>query len=207
MLNTSQRLIRLHHTTRCAACLLTAAALALSLAACGGGGSTGDGTVGGTVSGLIAGNSVTIQNNASDTLTLTSNASYTFPTRIQSLSRFSVGVIAQPTAQTCAVAFAAGVIPTDGSIVNNVNVVCALSSSVGGTVAGLAAGGTVTLTLGSTSLAVGANGEFAFPGLLATGSAYNMTVSAQPAGQICTLTNASGAVAAGVQAKVSVSCQ
>ena len=54
-------------------------------------------SVGGTVSGLTAGTSVTIQNNSTDTLTLTSSAAYTFPVHLQSLARFSVSVIAQPT--------------------------------------------------------------------------------------------------------------
>jgi hypothetical protein len=203
---TTPRLLRRPHTTRFAVQLLTASALGLLLSACGGS-SSGDGTVGGTVSGLIAGTSVTIQNNSTDTLTLTSNAAYTFPTRIQSLSPFSVSVVTQPTGQSCAVSFPTGVIPTDGSTVNNVNIVCALSSSVGGTVSGLAAGTSVTLNLGDASLAVAANGTFAFPGVLTTGTAYAVTVSTQPAGQTCALTNASGTVAAGVQSQVAVNCQ
>ena len=207
MSNTPQRLISFHLTTRYAAQWVTVSALAFLLAACGGGSSNGDGSVGGTVSGLMAGTSVTIQNNSADTLTLTSNAPYTFPTRLPSLSRFNISVLTQPTAQTCGVTFPAGVIPTDGSTVNFANVVCALSSSVGGTVAGLATGASVTLNLGTTALAVGANGAFSFPGVLATGTAYSMTVSAQPTGQTCTLANASGTVAAGAQSQVAVNCQ
>lgn len=206
MPTTPQRLNTLSRATRSALQLLTASAFAMSLAACGGS-SISDGTVGGTVSGLIAGTSVTIQNNGSDTLTLTSNAAYTFPTRLASLRPFSVSVIAQPTGQTCAISFPIGVIPTDGSTVNNVKVTCVLSSSVGGTVSGLAAGNSVTLNFGAVPLAVAANGAFSFPGVLTAGTPYALTVSAQPAGQTCTLTNASGAVATGVQSQVGVNCQ
>ena len=203
---TPQLLNTLSRATRSALQLLTASAFALSLAACGGS-SISDGTVGGTVSGLIAGTSVTIQNNGSDTLTLTSNAAYTFPTRIASLRPFSVSVIAQPAGQSCAVSFPVGVIPTDGSIVNNIKVTCVLSSSVGGTVSGLAAGNSVALNFGTVPLAVTANGAFSFPGVLTAGTAYAVAVSAQPARQTCVLTNASGTVAAGVQSQVGVSCQ
>ena len=206
MPTTPQRLNTLFLATRGALQLLTASAFALSLAACAGS-SNSDGTVGGTEAGLIAGTSVTIQNNGSDTLTLTSNAAYTFPTRIASLRPFSVSVTAQPAGQSCAVSFPTGVIPTDGSIVNNVKVTCVLSSSVGGTVSGLAAGNTVTLNLGAASLAVAANGGFSFPGVLTAGTPYTVAVSAQPAGKTCTLTNASGAVAVGVQSQVGVNCQ
>ena len=98
-------------------------------------------------------------------------------------------------------------IPTDSSIVNNVNVICAQTPSVGGTVTGLTSGGSVTLNLGSAALAVAANGAFAFPGVLTTGSAYAVSISAQPAGQTCALANASGTVAAGVQSQVAVTCR
>ena len=206
MPTTPHRLNTLSRTTRSAVQLLTVSAVVLSLAACGGS-SSSDGTVGGTVSGLIAGTSVTLQNNGSDTLTLTSNAAYTFPTRIASLRPFSVSVVAQPTGQTCTVSFPIGVIPTDGSIVNIVNVACVLSSSLGGTVSGLAAGNSVTLNFGAVPLAVAANGAFSFPGVLTAGTPYTLAVSAQPAGQTCTLANASGAVAAGVQSQVGVNCQ
>ena len=203
---TRQPLLCLRPSPRNAVALLAASTLALVLAGCGGSNSAGDGTVGGNVSGLIAGTSVTIQNNGIDTLTLTSNAAYTFPTRIQSLSPFSVSVTTQPTGQSCALSFPVGVIPTDGSTVNNVNVICALSSSVGGTVSGLTTGNSVTLALGTATLAVTANDTFSFPGVLTTGTAYAVTVSTQPTGQTCTLANASGAVAAGVQSKVTVTC-
>ena len=206
MPTTSQRLNTLSCATRSALQRLATSAFALSLAACGGS-SGSDGTVGGTVSGLIAGTSVTLQNNGSDTLSLTSNAAYTFPTRIASLRPFSVSVVAQPTGQTCAVSFPVGVIPTDGSTVNIVNVACVLSSSVVGTVSGLAAGSSVTLNFGAASLAVAANGSFSFPGVLTAGTPYTVAVSGQPAGQTCTLTNASGAVAAGAQSQVGVNCQ
>jgi hypothetical protein len=53
-------------------------------------------TVGGTVSGLAQGNSVTLQNNGGDTRTVSSNASFTFATAIAFGSAYSVSVSGQP---------------------------------------------------------------------------------------------------------------
>lgn len=187
---------------------LSAATLAVALGACGGGGSNNpDGTVGGTVSGLAAGTSVTIQNNGSETLTLTSNAPYTFTTLQKALTSFSVGVITQPVGQTCGITFPAGVIPTDGTTVRNVNVVCAQTSSVGGTVTGLTSGSSVTLALGDLSVVATADGRYSFPVVYAAGTAYTVAVSTQPTTQTCILTNATGTTASGVQSQVGVSCQ
>ncbi len=184
--------------------LALASLFSLCLAACGGS-SPEDGPVGGTLTGLLSGMTVTLQNNSTDKLTLGSNTTFTFATRIASLSAFSVTVLTQPVAQTCTVTRGSGVIPTDGSTVN-VGVDCVLSSSVGGTVSGLASGTSVTLNSAGTDLAVASNGQFAFVGLLSTGNTYQVSVSTQPAGQTCTVNNASGTVVDGAFAQVSVSC-
>jgi len=75
--------------------------------ACGGGGSGGsDGdatnsfTIGGSLSGLAAGASVTLQNNAADDLTLSANGSFTFATALTDASNYSVSVFTQPTQAT-----------------------------------------------------------------------------------------------------------
>jgi hypothetical protein len=49
------------------------------LVACGGGGQAG---IGGTVSGLDAGQSVTLRNNNADTLTVTANGTFRFGTEL-----------------------------------------------------------------------------------------------------------------------------
>ena len=79
-------------------------------------------------------------------------------------------------------------------------------STLGGTVSGLAAGTSVTLSDGSVLLPVAINGSFAFPGLLAVGTAYQMTIATQPAGGTCTILNGSGTVAAGSPVNVQVTC-
>ncbi len=93
-------------------------------------------SVGGTVSGLASGNSVVLQNNGTDNLTISSNASFTFATAVDYGKPYSVTVFTQPTtpAQTCVVSNASGTMPdTD---VTNVQVTCTtnthtVSGSVG----------------------------------------------------------------------------
>src|SRR5712664_2555390 len=77
----------------------------LSLAACGGG---TDAAIGGYLSGLGSGLSVVLQNNNSDSLTLTSNGSFTFANSLASGAAYSVTVLTQPVGQTCAVTNGSG---------------------------------------------------------------------------------------------------
>ena len=65
--------------------------------------------------------------------------------------------------------------------------------SVGGTITGLS--GTVVLQNNSSNnLSVSANGAFTFAGYFTGGSAYNVTVLTQPAGQSCSVSAGSGSV-------------
>ena len=64
------------------------------------------------------------------------------------------------------------------------------------------------LTLnGSTNLPVTANGAFTFPGALASGTTYAVTVGTQPSNptQACTVTNGSGTIGAANVTDVAVS--
>jgi serine protease len=76
--------------------------------------------------------------------------------------------------------------------------------SVGGTVTGLQ--GSVTLRNNSTDLLTLSNsGSFSFNNKLNSGASYSVQIQAQPSGQICTVSNASGVVNADVT-NVMVSC-
>lgn len=178
---------------------------ALALAGCGGGKSA---TVGGNLTGLNSGLTVVIQNSSnSDTLTLTSNHSFAFTKGLASSAAYNVIVLTQPVGQTCTVANASGSISTSNASVTNVAVSCAVTSSVGVTVSGLASGTSVTLALSNgQTLAVAANGLFAFPGTLTTGTSYSVSVATQPAGKTCVVSNGSGTVVANTMASVSVAC-
>ena len=189
------------------ACVLAVLAFAATLTACGGITDT-FGSVSGTLSGLGAGQQVTLQNNGSDNVVLTSNGVFTFPTQQRSLGAFSVSVLSQPASQFCTVTRPTGVIPTDGFQANITTVACA-ANSLGVNVTGLAAGQSVTLANSGTvnsTLNVSANGLATFSGVLTGTTAYAVTVTAQPAGQVCSLTNASGRIASGVQSVVGLNC-
>jgi 6-phosphogluconolactonase (cycloisomerase 2 family) len=78
---------------------------------------------------------------------------------------------------------------------------------VGGTVTGLAATGLVLQLNGTADLPVSADGSFAFPGTLASGTNYAVTVATQPTGpfQTCVVSGGSGVIA-GSNISVAVTC-
>ena len=79
------------------------------------------------------------------------------------------------------------------------------SSSVGGTVSGLA--GTVTITLnGTENLAITSDGSFTFSTPVVSGAGYAVTVTTQPATQTCTVNNATGTAAGTPITTVQVVC-
>jgi 6-phosphogluconolactonase (cycloisomerase 2 family) len=163
-------------------------------------------TVGGTVSGLAGGQSLTLRNNGDDPVAVTANGAYAFTVSVARNGGYAVSVDTQPAGQTCTVSNATG----DGVLANvsNVNVLCAATShGVGGSVAGLAAGATVTLlNNGGDATVVSADGPYAFATRVADQSAYAVTVGTQPAGQTCTVTNAQGSGIAADVGNVNVQC-
>ena len=79
--------------------------------------------------------------------------------------------------------------------------------TIGGNVTGLSGGVSVTLfDNGGDKYTASANGAFTFATALASGVAYNVTVSAQPAGETCSVTNGSGTVGTADVTNVAVAC-
>ena len=191
------------------------AAMALAmLAACGGGDDDGTAppvvgayTVGGALSGLAAGRTVTLQNNAENDLQLSANGSFEFSTRLDHGVRYAVTIKNQPAGQRCAVSQGTGAATAN---VRDVQVRCenlaAATFTVGGSVTGLSGTGLVLQNNGRDDLAVGANGGFTFATAQAGGTAYAVTVRTQPAGQSCTVANGTGTVASGHVTTVEVRC-
>lgn len=191
------------------------AALVLAmLAACGGGDDDGSAppvvgayTVGGALSGLAAGRTVTLQNNANNDLSLSANGNFEFTTRLDHGVPYAVTVKTQPAGQRCTVAQGTG---TATGNVRDVQVRCenlaAATYTVGGSVTGLSGSGLVLQNNGRDDLAVGANGGFTFATAQAGGTAYAVTVRTQPAGQSCTVANGTGMVASGHVTTVEVRC-
>ncbi len=166
--------------------------------------STNTRTVGGSVSGLVAPQSVVLQNNGGDNLTINSNSSFTFSTSIAQGATYNVTVLTQPATQTCTVTNGSGT--ASASNITNVQVTCSTNAyTVGGTVSGLS--GTVVLQdNGGDNLTINSNGSFTFATPLAQGAAYNVTVFTQPAIQTCTVTNGSGTMGGANVTNVGVNC-
>lgn len=81
-------------------------------------------TVGGTLTGLIPGEELVIQNNGGDDLTLTADGSYTFLNLLNDNDAYSVTVLSEPTGpiQNCTVSNESGTIT--GASVSNVDISC-----------------------------------------------------------------------------------
>ncbi|OZA94896.1 MAG: hypothetical protein B7X59_13030 [Polaromonas sp. 39-63-203] len=93
--------------------LLLLTSVVVALTGCGGETSTvstaaGPFSVGGTVTGLAAGNSVSLANNGTDPLTLKANGAFVFPARLPTAGTFRVTISAAT--QNCAVTAGTGTI-------------------------------------------------------------------------------------------------
>src|SRR6185437_3642765 len=161
----------------------------------------GSSSIGGSVSGLSGGTFV-LEDNGGNDLSVSSNGAFAFSSPVPQGSAYAVTVATQPAGQNCAVVNGSG---TAGwTDVRNVAVTCG-GFSIGGSVSGLS--GTVVLeNNGANNLSVSANGAFAFTTPLSTGMPYNVTVSTDPAGQACSVTNGTGTVGSANVTNIAVTC-
>jgi len=175
----------------------------------GSGSTTGPYTIGGTVSGLANGSTgLVLKNNATDTLTISGNGTFTFATAIVKGQGYNVSVATAPSNPTenCTVVNGNGVALSD---VTAVQIACSTGTGniIAGQVTGLLGTGLVLQDNGGDNLSVKANGGFNFATTVATGANYNVTVFVQPSNpaQTCTVANGSGAASGNVGAVV-VTC-
>jgi len=167
-------------------------------------------TVGGSVTGLDAGNSVVMQNNSGDDLSVNADGSFTFATPLETGDDYAVTVLTDPTSpnQTCVVSNGSGTISdTD---VTDVTVVCTTTTyTVGGDASGLATDNIVVLQNNSADdLPVNANGSFTFATPIDDGTGYDVTVLTEPTtpSQTCVVENGSGLLAGDNVTDVTVIC-
>jgi subtilisin-like proprotein convertase family protein len=167
-------------------------------------------TLGGTVTGLAAGNTVSLRNHAGSPLPISGDGSFTFPGNVEPGQAYNVVVSQQPTTepQFCAVANGSGTVGADN--IANIAVTCGANQfSIGGQASGLLAGESVQLQLnGGETLSVAANGPFIFTGQLMMGGAYDVSIaaSALEPERICRLFQASGTVPNGNVTNVALEC-
>lgn len=160
--------------------------------------------IGGQVAGLPTGQSVTLRSLSGQTLVVSANGQFDFPTPLLSGWAYAVEVVLAPAGHTCSVQNGAG---TLAGSVSNVAVTCAKSMyGVGGVVSGLAQGAQLVLqNNGAADIQVTANGSFKFTTPQDLGSTYAVTVKSQPALQTCTVNNSRGTVA-GHEIGITVTC-
>ncbi len=161
-------------------------------------------SIGGTITGLV-GPGLVLQNNGGDNLAVSADAtSFTFPTPLAGGSAYAITVLAQPIGENCAVSNGSG---TAKANVNSASVICTQLYAIGGTVTGLKGEGLVLQDNGGDNLTVSADEtSFTFPTLLASGSAYAITVLTQPAGENCTVSDSTGTVVSSVIVHANVVC-
>jgi len=167
-------------------CTILTISISSLLTACGGSSGGGGGstppppaattyTVGGTLSGLASGNSITLTDNGSDNLKLTANGAFTFATPLDSAAAYNLTISATtPTAQPCTSIYGEGTV--NSANVTILNVFCGLPGGPGtysttGPLATARISHTTTLLNNGTVLAAGGVG----PGLsyLASSELYS----------------------------------
>lgn len=154
-------------------------------------------TVSGTISGLttpFSAGSFVLRNNSLDDLTISANGSFSFPVPIASGANYNVTVFSQPTSpwQTCVVTDGAGTITN--APITNVSVSCSVNSYTitGNFTTDSPLTGDLVVSNGSTSLTIAAssvNGSGGFASPLPSGTIYEMSITQQPPGQVCSIAN------------------
>jgi hypothetical protein len=160
--------------------------------------------LGGTVSGLNG--SGLVLANGSETLSVAVGATtFAFSSPVALGSSYSVSVKTQPSGLACAVTKGTGTMP--GANVSSVAVSCTdLPFSLGGSISGLTTSG-LELVNGADLLVVAANAtSFSMPTAVPYGSAYAVTVHAEPTGLACAVNHGSGTMPATPVTSVSVVC-
>jgi hypothetical protein len=163
-------------------------------------------TLSGTIIGL-RGSGLTLSTNGQN-VTIPANAtSFTFPTAFASGTVYNVTMTTRPSSPTqgCLIANAFGTVTAN---VTNIRLACVTSRfTVGGTVSGLVGDG-LTLSTNGQTLAIAANGTFAFPTTVRSDTPYDVSIVTQPytPNQRCVVTNASGTVTDGAISNIAVDC-
>jgi hypothetical protein len=135
-------------------------------------------SIGGSVSGFSGGTGFALQDNGGDTLAISKNGAFTFPTLVPVNGAYNVTVSVQPSGpnQTCTVSQGVGTATTN---VTSVSVVCpAVFHPIDVNVVGLLgnAGQQVLIDEGGDNLATPKNGRYTFATPIADGTPYDVAI-------------------------------
>jgi hypothetical protein len=192
------------------------ACLIFLLAACGGGSASNDPpwySIGGGVTGLDAGTQIVLNNNGNDPLTVSVGGpftAFTFGKTVFLDGSYAVTVTTPPPGKTCSVNKGSG----SGVVANISDVVVTCSTNfytIGVTVSGLVAAEQVTLNNSTTNnlltVTAAQNGTLlTFGKPVAYDGSYSVTVSTQPIGKTCTVSNGVGSGVIANITTVAVTC-
>ncbi|MBI3394483.1 MAG: hypothetical protein HY042_01470 [Spirochaetia bacterium] len=189
----------------------------LALLGLGGGAPVAQYQVSGTVTGLPGGstNSIALQLNGTESVTVSSNTTFQFTTKLANTASYKVlvtpatGLATGPGAYYCMASANSGTIAS--SSVTNVKVVCSnTTATLKVNVSGLSTVRTDTIVFqnnGTNDLSVTTNGLASFTAVVPVGADYNVTAVGQaaPDAQVCTPSGNTGTMAGG-GATVAVAC-
>ncbi len=163
-------------------------------------------TLGGTLTGLSIGQSVSLLLNGTNQLVLNQSGGFKFPQSISAGSDYLISIEKQPLGQVCTVNNGIG--SSIKSNVASISVVCSsVSYPLSGTVTGLQLGQQLTLLLnGQNALWVGPNTGFTFSTRVSYGGNYTVTIGSQPLGLSCTITNGAQTNLQAPVTNINVSC-
>ena len=165
-------------------------------------------TVSGTLTGLVLGETLVLQNNGGDDLTINADGFFTFQTAMNAGDFYSVTILTQPSSSSCSVTNDIGTISAD---VTDVVVSCFIAPppptlTVSGNLSGMIPSNTIVLqNNGADDLVLTSDGSFTFITPLTLGDTYTVTILNQPVNHTCSVTNDTGLISANVT-NVSVSC-
>lgn len=166
--------------------------------------------VAGNLTGLEAGNSLVVQNNLKDDLTLSTNGDFSFSTPIDDLYPYSVSVFTHPTSpnQTCDVFQGTGTI--NGNGVDNIDIVCSINTYfLGGNVSGLLDGNDLLLSNESNFKLIDQNGTYIFNTPVPDESEYDVQIYLQPSSPIqpCQVMNGTSTISGDDVTNIDVNCE
>jgi hypothetical protein len=162
-------------------------------------------SVGGTVTGMLAGASISLQLNSLPSLPVQMNGAFALQ-HVPSGTAYTVSVAGPPPGQTCIVTGGSGTVTS--MAVTSVTVNCdSAKVSLGGSVSGLVGGALVLTDANAGTVTVSGNGSFAFPTPTAAGTMYSVSIT-QPTNptQTCIATNAMGVIGPNASSAVTVTC-
>lgn len=158
-------------------------------------------TVSGSATGVTSPVSLAL-NGEFETLAVAADGAFSFSNALVQGSNYTVTVQTQPQGRICSLSNAQGA--TISANVTNVALSCSAAFTLGGTITGL--NGQLGLSVnGGTVQTLASTGEYTLSQTVASGGAYTVAITAQPTGQSCALSNASGTASANVT-NINISC-